>query len=237
MREQLEALDELSRTDLTFRQVDVELVELEARVAELRTDVGRMQELLEQERGQLQETEKLRSSQVAELEAIAEKTERSKKRQSLARNTREVEATTRELEVLKREKEERTAERERIEALLKQIAESITKHTDDVKQLTDLLAEQEVQSKASHEELLGRKREAESARKSITTRIRPDLMRMYTMVFNRRGTGVADLQGGVCRGCNVSLPPQLNNQILRIEKIYQCPSCQRLLIPRSSMAK
>ena len=73
MREQLEALDELSRTDLTFRQVDVELVELEARVAELRTDVGRMQELLEQERGQLQETEKLRASQVAELEAIAEK--------------------------------------------------------------------------------------------------------------------------------------------------------------------
>lgn len=237
MREQLEALEELSRTDLTFRQVDVELGELDSRVTELRADVARMQELLGQEREQLAETERLRSSHVAELEAIAEKSERSKKRQALARNNREVEATTREIEVLKREKDERTAEKERLEQLITQVKGSIEKHAADVKQLTDLLAEQETQSGAQREELLGRKRDAEAGRKAITTRIRPDLMRQYTMVFNRRGTGVADLQQGICRGCHMSLPPQLANQILRLEKIFQCPNCQRLLIPRSVLTK
>jgi hypothetical protein len=77
----------------------------------------------------------------------------------------------------------------------------------------------------------------EAERKLMMTRVRADLMRIYTMVFTRRGSGVAECVGGVCRGCNVTLPPQLFNQIVQSDKVYQCPSCQRLLLPPKTAAR
>jgi hypothetical protein len=69
---------------------------------ERRAKVGdQIRELLDRERQQLADADKLRLSHQAELEMIAEKALRSKKRQEQARNNRETEATTRELEVLK----------------------------------------------------------------------------------------------------------------------------------------
>lgn len=73
MREQLEALEELSRTDLAFRQIDVELSEVDSQLTELRSNVDKIRELLDRERQQLADADKLRLSHQAELEMIAEK--------------------------------------------------------------------------------------------------------------------------------------------------------------------
>jgi predicted nucleic acid-binding Zn-ribbon protein len=54
------------------------------------------------------------------------------------------------------------------------------------------------------------------------------------MVFSKRGNAVAEITSGVCRGCHISLPPQLYNQILRAERVFQCPNCQRILMPPAS---
>ncbi len=235
MREQLEALEELSRTDLAFRQVDVELGEVDSQLAELRSNVDKIRELLDRERQQLADAEKLRLSHQAELEAIAEKSLRSKKRQEQARNNREMEATTRELDVLKREKEERTAEAERLEQVIAEVKASIARHEGDFAELAQHLAAEEAVAKGRTEELLGRKRAMEDERKAIASRVRADILRIYTMAFTRRGSGVAECTGGVCRGCHVMLPPQLFNQILRADRVYQCPNCHRiLLLPRAA---
>ncbi len=238
MREQLEALEELSRTDLAFRQIDVELAEVDSQLAELRSNVDKIRELLDRERAQLADAQKMRTSHQAELETIAEKSLRSKKRQEVARNNREVEATTRELEVLKREKEERTAEAERLSQVVTEVQGSIERHERDFEELAQHLTAEETVARARSEELRGRKRVMEDERKSITGRLTPDLLRKYTMAFSRRGSGVSECTGGVCRGCHVTLRPQLYNQILRADQVYQCPNCNRiLLVPRSALAR
>lgn len=234
MRDQLNALEELARTDLTIRQVDVDLTEIRAHLDELRTDVDRIRELLDRERAQLQEAEKLRTEHADALQQIDEKSAATKRRADVARNAREAEATRSALEVLRREKDERSQETGRIDAMIAQVREQIARHEGEFAQLAVMLKDEESSAQNRSEELVGRKREVEVSRQSITSRIRADVLRMYMMVFTRRGNGVAEITNGVCRGCHISLPPQLYNQILRAERVHQCPNCQRILMPPAS---
>ncbi len=234
MRDQLNALEELARTDLTIRQVDVDLTEIRARLDELRTDVDRIRELLDRERQQLQEAEKLRAEHADALVQIDETSAATKRRADVAKNAREAEATRSALEVLRREKEERSQETGRIEALIAQVREQIGRHEFDFAQLGEMLDGEERSARSRSEELVARKREVEHSRQSITSRVRADILRIYAMVFSKRGNSVAEITNGVCRGCHISLPPQLYNQILRAERVHQCPNCQRILMPPAS---
>lgn len=234
MRDQLNALEELARTDLAIRQADVDLTDIRARLDELRTDVDRIRDLLDRERQQLQEAEKLRAEHADALQQIDEKSVSTKRRADVAKNAREAEATRSALEVLRREKDERAQETSRIEAAIAQVRDQIGRHEGDFAQLGEMLQGEERAAQVRSEELVGRKREVEQSRQSISSRVRPDILRIYAMVFSKRGNAVAEITNGVCRGCHISLPPQLYNQILRAERVFQCPNCQRILMPPAS---
>ncbi len=234
MHDQLEVLGELARADQAFRQVDVELGEIDGQLAELRANVEKIRDLLERERTQLAEAERLRQSSQDEVAAIDEKTARSRKRQELARNARESEATTRELEVLKREREDRVKEGGRLEQVVTEVRASIARHEADFGELTRLRDAEEESGRLRAAELRARKESMSGERKALAGRLRADVLRIYSMVQGKRGTGVAECNGGVCRGCNVSIPPQLFNQLLRVDRVYQCPQCLRILLPPRS---
>lgn len=237
MHDQLEALGELAKTDQAYRQVDVELHEIEGQLAELRASVDKIRDLLDRERTQLADTERMRESSRAEVAAIDEKTARSRKRHEVARNARELEATTRELDVLKHEREERVKEGERLEQVVSEVRASIARHELDFAELVRVRDTEEEAARARTGDLLARKQAMESERKAVAGRVRADVLRIYTMVQSKRGTGVAECPGGVCRGCNVALPPQLFNQILRVDRVYQCPHCLRILLPPRAAAQ
>ncbi len=46
---------------------------------------------------------------------------------------------------------------------------------------------------------------------------------------NKGGIAIVPVQDGVCTGCNISLSPQVVNQIRRSDKIIYCLSCSRIL--------
>ena len=72
--------------------------------------------------------------------------------------------------------------------------------------------------------------EAANRRQSIASQIAGDLISRYELIFSRRGgTAVVEVTGGICQGCYMNIPPQLSNEIKRSDKVYLCPSCQRIL--------
>ena len=137
----------------------------------------------------------------------------------------------REIEVLKREREERTAEAGRLEEVVVAVSTQLKQHEKDFKGLTDMLSTEEGEAIKTREALLARKQLHQGARKELTGRVRPEIMRIYQIVLNRRGTAVAECKDGICRGCYMATPPQLYNVMLRAEKLIQCPNCQRILLP------
>jgi predicted nucleic acid-binding Zn-ribbon protein len=232
----LEALEELARIDLGYRQLDVELQEITTRLAELRGDVDRMRDLLQREKTQLAEAETLRTQTVREIEDIAERMTRSSKRQQVAKNAREIEATTRELEVLKREREERSAKAQELERVVGQVRESLARHEVDFARLQEVLAAEEGAVTEKTRQIDTRRLEQDEARKDTASKIRADILRKYNTIRERKVPAVAQVIGGICRGCHIALPPQLFQQLHAGKQLFQCPNCQRILLLRGATA-
>jgi hypothetical protein len=82
---------------------------------------------------------------------------------------------------------------------------------------------------ASNAELSAELEQQESGRQAIASQVPRDLLRRYEQVQRRRGIALVPVVDGICKGCFMSLPPQLNNIIARCTSLESCPSCQRLL--------
>lgn len=233
MRDQLEALEELSRIDLGFRQLDVELNEGNSKLAELRADVNRMRQLLDREKKQLVEVEQLRLQTLREIEDFGDRLTKSTLRHNNSKNTRERDATARELEVLRREKDERTGQTTELETVIGQLRDSISRHEKEILNLDEHLRGEETELEQLVKSIEERRTAHQTIRVSTLSRIRPDLLRKYHTIRERKGTAVAVISEGICRACNIAIPPQLFAKLHAASDVFQCPNCQRILVLRS----
>ncbi len=65
----------------------------------------------------------------------------------------------------------------------------------------------------------------------ILSEIPDDIKKRYLRVYEiKNGIGVAVINGERCGACNMSLPKQFCNQVVKADQVYHCPSCQRLII-------
>ncbi len=74
----------------------------------------------------------------------------------------------------------------------------------------------------------------EAERKArLTTEIAPDVMGTYERLLNaREGNALAELEGRICQGCFISVPPNIFVRLSRALELVQCPSCDRILYLR-----
>ena len=84
----------------------------------------------------------------------------------------------------------------------------------------DLLARQELGPHCA---------EAGSGRGQITGKIDAALLKRYEHCLRSRGIAVVPVREGICQGCHMKVPPQLNNILARFDSIESCPNCQRLI--------
>ena len=71
-------------------------------------------------------------------------------------------------------------------------------------------------------------KEWNAKRDSLRSGIDPDLLRHFERVSKFRGSGIAEVRGQKCMGCQVMLRPQTFNDV-RSGQIVMCESCQRIL--------
>lgn len=80
--------------------------------------------------------------------------------------------------------------------------------------------------------------EIKEIKKEITVRrtgfagsLAADTLRKYeTLRKGCRGIGVSRAKNEACEGCFMNLPPQLFNMVIKGDKLYQCPFCQRFIV-------
>jgi hypothetical protein len=86
-------------------------------------------------------------------------------------------------------------------------------------EISDLLSESEA--------TLTKRKETRSA---VAKDLPASLLRKYQTLFKRRGgLALALARNGACLGCNMQLPPQQYNSLLRVTEMQSCPHCNRLL--------
>lgn len=225
--EQLVALqmidDEIMQLNTFLKSAPAELERMESRHLELKDVVAYLKEkiaMLVTQRDQLE----------TDIEDAGMKIKKSKNKLMMVNNSKEHQAMMREIDNL--EKTNRSREEEKI-SLLEELArqeESLAAAKSELSALQQEITQKKKQinqklqsAKTRLETLHGLRGEAEEV-------IPRPILSRYQFIRARLSQPVVVSVGeGICKGCNISIPPQTYNVLQKGEQILSCPNCQRII--------
>ena len=229
MRDQLLNLLKLQTCDIKVRELETAAKQLPAKLDPLRRDLAKLQGMLDAERQKLAETETWRKTQQEQIDREREALKAAQSKLQASKNSKEFNAASREVENKRKSIQDREGEIKKVSEAASASNTQLTSRDADVQKLRDELASSEAgmaDQVAALESQLGQARaERDTARGSVEK----VWLKTYDTLSAKRGYAVAPVVKGVCQGCHMALPPQLNNILARMESIETCPRCGRLV--------
>lgn len=229
-QKQIEQLVILQHLDQEILVLEKELEQAPKELAELE---GRHQEGLDQQNQVIEKIDFLNAQKkrlAAEIEEDGLKIKKSKNKLMMASNTREYHAMMREMDNM--EKLNRLREEEHTT-----LTEEFSRQEEILEELKAGGAELAAELEAKRESLDKR---LEKARQTLAELhknrlaagkiIPPPIQARYEFIRSRlRNPVIVAVTGGICTGCNISIPPQTYNELQRGKQIHSCPNCQRII--------
>ncbi|MDP2105790.1 MAG: C4-type zinc ribbon domain-containing protein, partial [Desulfobulbaceae bacterium] len=169
-----------------------------------------------------------------ELEAtLADEAERIKDRQTKLmsiQTNREYQSILKEIEDTKAA----NAQREEELTLLLEQSELIQKKIGELgKRCAEMEAQLDADTKRVEQEaakLETDKQKITKSRDAQAKKVEAKYLNRYEMLRSKRnGLAVTGVTRGVCRGCNMNIPPQMFNQLLKEQELLTCPTCNRMM--------
>jgi len=230
LKEQLALLIELQKTELEAGRLLAKNKDLPEKMTGLETEFKAFFDVVDAERGQLEELKKRRREKDVQLQGGQETLKRTRERLLEVKTNKEYQSMLKEIENYEaknsRMEDEIISvldELERLEATVKKKDEELEAYRrrceDEKKAL-----EEELNSLAG--ELAVSIKKSEKLKKSIPA----DILRKYEQIKGvGRGIAVVSVWKEVCEGCHMSIPPQLYNQLQRSSDLTTCPNCNRII--------
>jgi len=233
LNDEIKQLTELQVIDLQIAELDGDLTskqgsmaDRQAILAERLNSVEELKQKIEVSEARRREVEGQHADDLARLK------ERQSKMMQVQTN-REYQSILKEIEDGKRANKEREEEivklMEQKEGYAKMLQEQQALCVEEEKELARVAAELDSHATEVNE----RKTEIAKVRDAKAKGINASLLKKYNMLrLRRNGTAVVGVTQGVCQGCFMNMPAQMYNEILRGDKMLNCPTCQRILYPQ-----
>jgi predicted nucleic acid-binding Zn-ribbon protein len=191
---------------------------------------------------ELKEKIEAAETQRRELEAeLADELSRIKERQSKmmqVQTNREYQSLLKEIEDGKKSIKDKEEEIVRVMETAEANAKILAEQENLIKEDKKALAEESTEVKKHAGEIERKKAKIVTKRESMAKNIKPSTLRKYDMLRTRRnGKAVVGVVNGICQGCFMSIPPQQFNDILKGDRILNCPTCQRILFHQAESDK
>ncbi len=225
--EQLAALqkidDEIMHLNAFLQNAPLELERMRQRSTELQGDVKELEEKISQivtQRDQLD----------SDIEDAGLKIKKSKNKLMMVNNSKEHQAMIREIDNL--EKTNRNREEEKI-SLMEELARQEETLAEVKKELADLQQEITQKKKDISQKLQWSKDRLavlQGQRGTAEEVIPKPILSRYQFIRSRLSQPVVvAVDQGICKGCNISIPPQTFNVLQKGEQILSCPNCHRII--------
>ena len=220
---ELQKLDSaIARLDAEARAIPQAIEGLDARLTDARAG-------LDAAKGKADQIQKDRRAKERELEEATQNTKKKQSRLFEIKTNEEYSAVLKEIESLK----EKTSKLEEVilefleqtdvAAKILAEAEKAFKAAETIRQ--GERGEMEAQLARVHQELAGLR----EARNGQVSQLDAELLRQYDRLMKSRGVAVAGVKDGSCSGCGITLTPQTYAEVRRNDRMYTCPSCNRIL--------
>jgi hypothetical protein len=229
VREQLLLLLQLQTCDGKVRELDTASKQLPAKLDPLRRDLAKLNGMLDGERAKLAETETWRKAQQESIDREREQLRSAQNKLQASKNSKEFGAATREVENKRKSISDREAELKKVVEATSASSAALATRDADVQKLRDELSASEAAMADQVASLASQLAEATTARDAARTHVDKPWLKTYDTLSAKRGYAVAPVIKGVCQGCHMALPPQLNNILARMQSIETCPRCARLV--------
>ena len=229
MKQQLAAILRLQLADAKVKELEGAIAKLPAHLEPTRRDLAKLEAMVAAERGRIDETLAWRKAQESLLEREHEAHRSAKSKLGASKNTKEWAAANREIENKKKAISDREAELKKVGEAMSKSASDADAHAADVEKLRAHLQTSEAEVANKVEALQQELNAAASVRDAARAHVEEKWLKLYDTVSSKKGYAVAAVHKGVCRGCHMTLPPQLNNVLARLESIESCPRCGRLV--------
>ena len=224
----IEKLLELQVADQEIRKLKDEIAELPKRIAVIEQKLAGTKAHIEKARAAAKADESNRKKYESAIQDLQGKISKYRDQSLAVKTNEQYKALLQEIQFAEQEiriNEDRILDvmvnvdaREKdvkvAEARLKAETAEIEKEKEDARRVT-----------AEDERKLG---EWNAKRDSLRGGVGEDILRHYERVMKFRGTGLAEVRGQKCMGCQVMLRPQNYNEVKIGQKLMVCDSCQRI---------
>jgi uncharacterized protein len=229
VREQLVLLLQLQQSDVKVRELQSAVIQLPARLDPLRRDLAKLQGMLDGERTKLGETNTWRKAQQEHIDRERDSLKQAQNKFQASKNTKEFNASSREVENKRKAISDRETELKKVNEAAVQSNTQLEARDKDVEALRTELSNSEAAMADQLDGLKAELAEATAVRDLARGQVETQWIKIYDSLVGKRGYAVAPVIKGVCQGCHMALPPQLNNILARMQSIEMCPRCGRLV--------
>jgi len=229
VREQLVFLLQLQQADAKVRELETAANQLPGKLEPLRRDLAKLQTMLDAESAKLAETNAWRKAQQELIDRERDALKIAQNKLQASKNSKEFGAASREVENKRKSISDRESELKKVSEASGASTAQLESRNKDVDGLRSQLAESEAAQAEQLAQLHAGLVEARAARDAARGAVEKQWLKIYDSVSQKKGYGIASVVKGVCQGCHMALPPQLNNILARMESIETCPRCGRLV--------
>jgi hypothetical protein len=229
VKDQIKLLIELQKHDARIQELEGMKKVWPLKLEALGGDLKKVEELLERERKQLEETESWRRRQEEERKSQEADLIKAKQKSSLVKNAKEMMANERELEANRKASQSREEEVVKLVGAVETAKKSITQHEADVVALKEHVASEGATAQKQTAEIDGQIAGVRKLREQAAAAVNPQVLKRYSSIRMKRGLALAPVKNGTCQGCNMNIPPQLFNTLQRGNSIEVCGSCHRII--------
>lgn len=232
----LKALVELQEIDLRIREREKDRQQIPNRLREIESLLEEKRSELNEERNQCDEAEMARRMAEGDLRAEKEKIKKWEARLNEIKSNRDYQALSREIEATRKAnlgiEDEILRKMQEIEDLKTSIAQKEEELQETEQGLSAERAGLEEKLASINADIEREESERAHARERVEAR----WYKQYQMIRNRRdGLAVVPVLDEHCQGCNMGIPPQLYNIVLKGEQIETCPYCHRIIYYQAAL--
>ncbi len=228
--EMLKKIEKVQELDIEISTIRKKIAELPQKLSETDLQLTQAQKQKDEKQKILDEIEKGLRQQKGAMELNESRQSRSQEKLTQIKTHQEYQAVQNELESLKKSTATILDNSSKVE-------KECQVHRDEITKIETLVAE----INAKRDVILKENSGIESGLMSelekflnLRTQSIDGIDKRYLSSYekirdSKFGIGIVRAEEGKCKGCNMRIPAQVYNELIRAKEIHACPSCRRIL--------
>lgn len=234
VKEHVKVLVALQKKEIQIRKLEAELSGIDERIDALSQELSSYQQKVTEQEERLADIKKTYRSNEDEVRMVEVQIGKSKEKLRAVKTNKEYQSMLKEIDELTVKssaiEDQMLADLDSIESYEKELEERKADLVDAQSEIRQ--QQEEINQKAERQKVeLDALRDE---RNEIWGTLEEKSQQIYEKVKRQgHGIAIAAIVDGICQVCRINIPPQLNNELQRMDQLRMCPNCQRIMYPKA----